>query len=101
MVQTTMSPPSAVASHPGETEPRWRTSTTRGSTMADPKFDKLAADIDDASTVVEELQVNRDDADAKLNDLRQTLEHAADVRSTATTRRRKNNRLEPGVPQAA
>jgi len=52
---------------------------TRGVLMADPKFDKLAADIDDASTAVEELQVDRDDADEKLNDLRKTLEHASDV----------------------
>lgn len=47
--------------------------------MADPKFDKVAADIDDAATTVEELQVNRNDVDEKLSDLRKTLEHAADV----------------------
>ena len=47
--------------------------------MADPKFDKVAADIDDASMAVEELQVNRSDVDEKLHDLRKTLEHAADV----------------------
>ena len=34
------------------------------------KFDELAADIDDASTAVEELQVDHDaDADEKLDDL--------------------------------
>ena len=50
--------------------------------MADPKFDELAADIDDASTAVEELQVDHDadaDADEKLDDLHKTLEHASDM----------------------
>ena len=40
--------------------------------MADLKIDELAADIDDASTVVEELQIDGDDADEKLSDLRKT-----------------------------
>ena len=44
------------------------------------KFDELAADIDDASTAVEELQVDHDaDADEKLDDLHKTLEHASDI----------------------
>jgi hypothetical protein len=48
--------------------------------MADPKFDELAADIDDASTAVEELQVDHDaDTDEKLDDLHKTLEHASDM----------------------
>ena len=48
--------------------------------MADPKFDELAADLDDASTAVEELQVDHDaDADEKLDDLHKTLEHASDM----------------------
>ena len=48
--------------------------------MANPKFDELAVDIDDASTLVEELQVDPDaDADEKLDDLHKTLEHASDI----------------------
>ena len=48
--------------------------------MADPKFDELAADIDDASIVVEELQVDHEaDAQEKLDDLHKTLEHASDM----------------------
>ena len=47
--------------------------------MANPKLDELATDIDDASTVVEELEVDRKDADEKLRDLRKTLERASDV----------------------
>jgi hypothetical protein len=48
--------------------------------MADPKFDELAADIDDASTAAEELQADHDaDAGEKLGDLRKTLEHASDM----------------------
>jgi hypothetical protein len=48
--------------------------------MADPKFDELAADIDDASEAVEELQDDHDaDADEKLDDLHKTLEHASDM----------------------
>ena len=47
--------------------------------MSSKKLDKLATDIDDAKTVVEELQ---DDADAdreeKLDELAKTLEHASD-----------------------
>ena len=45
--------------------------------MADP-IDELAADIDDASTAVEELQVDHD-ADETLDDLHKTLEHASDM----------------------
>jgi hypothetical protein len=48
--------------------------------MADPRFDELAADIDDASTAVEELQIDHDaDADEKLDDVRKTLERASDM----------------------
>ena len=48
--------------------------------MADPKFDELATDIDDASTAVEELQVDHDDdSDEKLDDLHKILEHASDM----------------------
>jgi hypothetical protein len=48
--------------------------------MTSRKFDDLASDIDDASTVVEELQ---DDPDAnkgeRLDELHKTLEHASDM----------------------
>ena len=49
--------------------------------MANPKkIDELAAAIDDASTTVEELQVDHEaDAQEKLDDLHKTLEHASDV----------------------
>jgi soluble cytochrome b562 len=48
--------------------------------MADPKFNELAADIDDASAAAEELQVDHNaDAGETLDDLRKTLEHAADM----------------------
>jgi hypothetical protein len=47
--------------------------------MADPKFDELAADIDDASTAVEELQFDHDADDEKLDDLHKSLEHASDM----------------------
>ena len=48
--------------------------------MADPRFDELAADIDDASTAVEELQIDHDaDAGEKLEDVRKTLERASDM----------------------
>ena len=48
--------------------------------MANPKIDELAVAIDDASSVVEELQVDHEaDAPEKLDDLHKTLEHASDV----------------------
>jgi hypothetical protein len=44
------------------------------------KLDKLASDIDDASTVVEELQDDPGaDDNEKLEELHQTLEHASDT----------------------
>ena len=54
--------------------------------MADPKFDELAADLDDASTAVEELQIDHDaDAGEKLDDVRKTLEHASESAGTLTS----------------
>jgi len=48
--------------------------------MANPKIDELAVAIDDASSVVEELQIDHEaDAQEKLDDLHKTLEHASDV----------------------
>ena len=48
--------------------------------MTSRKFDDLASDIDDASTVVEELQTDHaaDDGE-KLDELHKTLEHATDM----------------------
>ena len=44
------------------------------------KIDKVATDIDDASTVVEELQVDPGaDTKNKLDELHDTLEHASDT----------------------
>jgi hypothetical protein len=48
--------------------------------MGNPKIDELAVAIDDASNVVEELQVDHEaDAEEKLDDLHKTLERATDV----------------------
>jgi hypothetical protein len=50
--------------------------------MSSRKLDELAADIDDASTVVEELQNDADpdaDVDEKLDELHETLEDASDT----------------------
>lgn len=48
--------------------------------MTSRKFDDLASDIDDASTVVEELQNDHDaDKSEKLDELHETLEHASDM----------------------
>jgi outer membrane murein-binding lipoprotein Lpp len=56
--------------------------------VASRKLDELATDIDDASTVVEELQDDLQnelqetpaaDAGAKIDELRDTLEHASDT----------------------
>jgi hypothetical protein len=48
--------------------------------MTSDDFDELASDIDDASTVAEELQAD-DAADAgeKLEELHERLEHASDM----------------------
>jgi hypothetical protein len=44
------------------------------------KFDHLASDIDEASSIVEELQIDRDaGGDEKLDELHKTLEHATDM----------------------
>jgi hypothetical protein len=48
--------------------------------MTSREFDELASDIDDASTVVEELQDDHDaNAGKKLEELHDTLEHASDM----------------------
>ena len=48
--------------------------------MTSRKLDELASNIDDASMVVEELQVDSDaDTDEKLDELHDTLEHASDT----------------------
>ena len=50
--------------------------------MSSRKLEKLAADIDDASTVVEELQGDADpeaNADEKLDELHEKLEDASDT----------------------
>jgi hypothetical protein len=47
--------------------------------MTSRKLDELASNIDDAATVVEELQVEPDaDTDEKLDELHDILEHASD-----------------------
>jgi len=44
------------------------------------RFDELASDIDDAFTVVEELQADPGgDGDERLDELHKTLEHATDM----------------------
>ena len=50
--------------------------------MTSRKLDELAVDIDDATTVVEELQVGPNagtDAGEKLDELRDTLQSASDA----------------------
>jgi hypothetical protein len=48
--------------------------------MSPRKLDELAADVDDASTVVEELQDEPDvDTREKLDELHETLEDASDT----------------------
>ena len=48
--------------------------------MTSHRFGELASDIDDASTVVEELQADQDaDGGEKLDELHKTLEHASDM----------------------
>jgi len=53
----------------------------KGDIMVDRKLGELASDIDDASTVVEELQEEQKPAaaDEKLNELHATLEQASDT----------------------
>lgn len=48
--------------------------------MTSRQIDEVASDIDDASTVVEELQVDPDaDTNNKLDEIHDRLEHAADT----------------------
>jgi DNA invertase Pin-like site-specific DNA recombinase len=48
--------------------------------MTSHDFDEIASDIDDASTVAEELQEDQDaDAGEKLDELHRRLEHASDM----------------------
>ena len=48
--------------------------------MLDRKIDEVATDLDDASTVVEELQNDPNvDADEQLDDLHEALENASDT----------------------
>ena len=48
--------------------------------MSSRKLGELSADLDDASTTVEELQNDPDDdADEKLDELHKTLEDASDT----------------------
>ena len=48
--------------------------------MSSHKLNELASDVDDAATVVEELQAEPDvDASEKLDELKTTLEDASDV----------------------
>ncbi len=48
--------------------------------MTSRKLDELASDIDEASTVVEELQYARNaDSGEKLDELHDTLEEASDM----------------------
>jgi hypothetical protein len=48
--------------------------------MSSSKLNELARDVDDAATVVEELQDEPDvDASEKLDELKATLEDASDV----------------------
>jgi len=48
--------------------------------MSSRKLDQLASDVDDASTVVAELQAEpADDASEKLDELKRTLEDASET----------------------
>ena len=48
--------------------------------MSSRKLEELASDVDDAATVVEELQAEPDvDASEKLSELKKTLEDASDM----------------------
>jgi hypothetical protein len=48
--------------------------------MSSRKLDELASDVDDATTIVHELQDDHDrDPDEKLDELDKTLEHASDT----------------------
>jgi hypothetical protein len=51
-----------------------------GTAMSSRKLDELAGDVDDATTIVHELQDDDDsDRDEKLDELDKTLEHASDT----------------------
>jgi hypothetical protein len=57
-----------------------RRTQPQNDTMTSRKLDEIASDIDDASTVVEELQVDPDaDPGEKLDELQDILEHASDA----------------------
>ncbi len=48
--------------------------------MSSRKLEEIASDVDDAATVVEELQAEPEvDASEKLDELKKTLEDAADT----------------------
>lgn len=48
--------------------------------MSSRKLDEVASDVDDATTVVEELQAEPDrDASEKLDELKKTLEEASET----------------------
>lgn len=48
--------------------------------MSSRKLNELASDVDDAATIVEELEAEPDvDASEKLDELKTTLEDASDV----------------------
>jgi outer membrane murein-binding lipoprotein Lpp len=53
---------------------------TRGTAMSSRKLDELASDVDDAATIVHELQDDHEqERDEKLDELDKTLEHASDT----------------------
>jgi hypothetical protein len=57
-----------------------RAQTQEDPLMSSRKLDELATDVDDASTIVEELQGAPDvDASEKLGELQRTLEDASDT----------------------
>lgn len=49
--------------------------------MSSRKLDELASDVDDASTIAEEVQAepDADDREEKMDELHNTLEHATDT----------------------
>lgn len=60
--------------------PAWSQLSSEDLLMSSRKLNELATDIDDAATVVEELQAEPDvDASEKLDELKTTLEDASDV----------------------
>jgi hypothetical protein len=59
--------------------------------MISHELDELASDIDDASTVAEELQDDHDaDRGEKLDELHKTLEHASDMIDEIVNKDEKN-----------